>query len=673
MSLPLRALMLLRHVRLRDYRAPVLARMQAIQQALLALLCFACALCMSTLPADAQAASVFTSKNIVLTPTTHHVDLSLQAARWLDAPTQADLAEAQRQYARGQFKPAPGLPAAGYSLSAQWIRVVVAPQALARSDWILHIGMPMLNDVQVWAASPDGRWQHHQRGDRFTQQALPFAARGFAMRLNLPAGQPSEIWVRVQSTSIMSVSLDLWQPEAYAGHEALFGLAHNGLVTLLALVMVVFALLGLGMKDRVLLTFALTMTAVVVNQFCSGGTLLLVWPERPWWAADILVGYGVLGTWAMSCFLWVEVLEMRQNHPRVARMLAASAWIVLAMLPFSATNLFPTLASTIYLLAAPLGVFILKGMVTLSRQRQDATIWLYTASFVAGTLGFWALVAVGTGLLPRTNWSNSLQPMCIGLMSTLMSAAMILRIIRIQHDKHAAEQASELAMLRMSNQRRFVAMLTHEFRNPLAGIDRSANLLQAMPDQSAENVNKRLGGIRTQVSRLNTLVDSFLMAESAETLALQPNLTLVTMADYLHERQQAISHEQQARVRTETQPPSLTARIDKRLLSLAVQNLLDNALRYAPHDTPVTLRAYEESTGEKRWLRLEVSDQGPGVPEAELAMLGTPYYRATTALGHQGTGLGYHFCQQIAQAHGGSMNAHNREGGGLVVVLQLPQ
>jgi len=254
-----------------------------------------------------------------------------------------------------------------------------------------------------------------------------------------------------------------------------------------------------------------------------------------------------------------------------------------------------------------------------------------------------------------------------------MTAAMVLRIIRIQQEKNAADQANEMSKLRMDNQHRFVAMLTHEFRNPLAGIDRSANLLQAMPGQSIHDINKRLGGIRTQVGRLNTLVDSFLMAESADTLALKPCLAVVNMADYLRERQQTVSTEQQVRIRIDVQPVQLVANIDKRLLSLAIQNLLDNALRYTSNEKPVTLSARLELADERHWLIIEVGDEGVGVPEAELAMLGTPYYRATSALGHQGTGLGYHFCQQITQAHGGSLKAHNRDGGGLLVSLRLPQ
>jgi two-component system, sensor histidine kinase LadS len=613
---------------------------------------------------------------MALTGAVQHVNLGTHVERWVDATGQATFAQAREHFAAGDFKPIPGLPSAGFTLAAHWFRVAVLPQGQAPSEWVLAIGANYLNDVQVWVPEPQGvqgAWVHHQRGDRFTSKPRPFAARLNAITLSLPPGQTSEIWVRVQTTSAMNVTMDLWQPAAYAASETATSMIYTSFVALLVLVVVVFALLGVGMKDRVFLSFSAYMSTLAVIHFCNSGALQMVWPVRPWWASDILVGYGALCAFSTSNFLWIELLDMRQNFKRLGQVYWWTGWALLALIPLMATDFYSPLANFVYALGIPLGLCNLYATITLWLRRKQTLNLLYMVAFTCSTLGTWSILGMLTGLLPRNVLTTSAYPVSIAITATIMTAAMVLRIIRIQQDKHAAEQANQMALLRIDNQRRFVAMLTHEFRNPLAGIDRSANLLQAMPEQSTEDVNKRLGGIRTQVGRLNTLVDSFLMAESADTLALKPSLGLVHMGDYLRERQRAISHEQQARVCTEVQPPRLTAHIDKRLLSLAIQNLLDNALRYAPHDTPVTLRATEECAGEQRWLRLEVRDKGPGVPEAELAMLGTPYYRATSSIGHQGTGLGYHFCQQIAQAHGGSMRAQNREGGGLVVTLRLPQ
>ncbi len=630
--------------------------------------------CLSCLTASALAQAVPPTlangaQAIALTPATQHVNLTTQVARWIDPSRQAGLTEAQQHFRRGDFKSVPGLPPAGFTLAAHWLRVEVAPQASARSDWILNIGANYLNDVQVWAPGPDGQWQHHQRGDRFTQEARPFAARFNAMRLNLPPGKVSEIWVRVQSTSVMNITLDLWQAEAYAGEEARGALVYNSFVTLLVLVVLVFSLLGLGMKDRVLLSFAAYMSTLAMLHFCHSGALQLLWPVRPWWASDILVGYGALCAFSTANFLWIELLDMRQNFPRLGQAYRWSGWAVMATIPLMATDFYSPLANLVYLLSIPMGLGNLYGSVKLWRRQRDAVNLLYVVAFIVSLVGTWFTIALLTGLIPRNAATSGAYPISTIVMAAIMTVAMVLRMSRIQHDKSLAEQGVAVAAAQAANQRRFVAMLTHEFRNPLAGIDRAANVLASVPDQSPADVRYRLGGIRTQVSRLNTLVDSFLLSEASDQSQLQPQLRPVQVEGYLQEVKLSLSEEMHARVVVRADPVSLQAQVDVRLLSLALHNLLDNALRYAPEASVVTLSARLQ----ERDLLVAVSDKGPGLAAEELAALGTPYYRASSAIGSQGTGLGYHFCSDIAQAHGGRIAAQNQPGGGLNVTMHLPQ
>jgi len=606
---------------------------------------------------------------IHLTATTQHVNLASQVSRWVDPSRQADFAQARGHFVAGDFKPVQDLPAAGFTLSAQWLRVTVATQPSARSDWILNIGATYLNDVQVWARGPDGQWQHHQRGDRFTHEARPFAARANAVRLTLPPGRTSEIWVRVHSTSVVNITLDLWQPEAYAGDETRATMVYNSFVTLLALVVAVFTLLGLGMNDRVLLCFAGYMSTLAVLHFCNSGSLQMLWPLRPWWASDILVGFGALCAFSAGNFLWIELLDMRQNFRRLALVYRWTGWAVIAAIPLMATDLYSPMANLIYLLSIPLGLCNLYATVHLWLKRREALNLLYVVAFTTSSLGTWSTLALVTGLLPRNALTTAAYPVSISLTAALMSVAMILRIIRIQHDKNEAEQGIALAAAHTENQRRFVAMLTHEFRNPLAGIDRAANMLASVPDQKPEDVNRRLRGIRTQVSRLNTLVDSFLLSEASDQGPLVPKLTPVSLSSYLQGVKLSLSEEMHGRVVVQVTPASLQAQVDVRLLSLALHNLLDNALRYGPQGSDVELTARLEG----RDLLVTVADCGPGLPDAELPLLGTPYHRGSSSAGTQGTGLGYHFSDAIAHAHGGRIEAANRPGGGLLVTMRLPQ
>jgi two-component system, sensor histidine kinase LadS len=606
---------------------------------------------------------------IVLTSTSTHVNLGTRVQRWVDASRSATFEQAQKHHASGDFKLAPGSASAGFTLAAHWLRVEVAPQATARSDWILNIGAPYLNDVQVWAPGLDGQWQQQQRGDRFSKEAPPFAARAHAVRLSLPPGQTSVIWVRVQTTSVMNVTLDLWQPESYAGDEAKNTLVYGSFVTLLLLTTLVFGCLGLGLKDRVLLAFAGYMSTLFVAHFCHSGALLLMFPVRPWWASDMVVGFGALYVIPMANFLWIEVLDMRRNFPRLGKAYKWTAWAILLTPPLYATDHYAVLANLLFLMVIPIGLGNAYGATSLWLRRRDALNLIYVVAFLVALLGSFATVALLLGLLPRNALTVSAYPVSSALTALIMTVAMIMRMAGIQREKQLAEQGIALAAAHADNQRRFVAMLTHEFRNPLTGIDRAANMLESMQDMSADQATQRLGGIRTQVSRLNTLVDSFLLSEAMDHRGVTPQWQSTAVEPYLQDVKRSLGSEMQARVEVSASPAALQARLDVRLLSLALHNLLDNALRYAPESTKVGLAA----TMVQNQLRIDVWDAGPGLTDEELTQLGTPYYRASSAVGTQGTGLGYHFCRNLAQTLGGRIEATNRSEGGLCVSVYLPQ
>ena len=103
------------------------------------------------------------------------------------------------------------------------------------------------------------------------------------------------------------------------------------------------------------------------------------------------------------------------------------------------------------------------------------------------------------------------------------------------------------------------------------------------------------------------------------------------------------------------------------MIERAVDNLLRNAQRFNPPESPIELKAARE--GEH--ISLSVRDHGPGVPEEYLAQLGEPFFRAPgqTAAGH---GLGLAIARRAAERHGGRLVLNNHPQGGFVATLELP-
>ena len=116
------------------------------------------------------------------------------------------------------------------------------------------------------------------------------------------------------------------------------------------------------------------------------------------------------------------------------------------------------------------------------------------------------------------------------------------------------------------------------------------------------------------------------------------------------------------------QPIMPLVQMDLVLMTQVLVNLLDNAHKYAPQGSSIEVIAQVEQD----WLVVEVLDRGPGVPEHDLKRVFDKFYRIPVPEGAGGTGLGLSICRGIVEAHGGKIQAENRAGGGLRVIVTLP-
>jgi signal transduction histidine kinase len=117
--------------------------------------------------------------------------------------------------------------------------------------------------------------------------------------------------------------------------------------------------------------------------------------------------------------------------------------------------------------------------------------------------------------------------------------------------------------------------------------------------------------------------------------------------------------------------PDITAQVDPDRLAQAIRNLVTNALIHGPEDGTVTVRALQPAPGR---IRIEVDDEGPGIPAASRTSIFDRFHRLTGARadGVSGAGLGLSIVQAIAEAHGGSVAVGEAPGGGARFSIDLP-
>jgi two-component system sensor histidine kinase KdpD len=117
-----------------------------------------------------------------------------------------------------------------------------------------------------------------------------------------------------------------------------------------------------------------------------------------------------------------------------------------------------------------------------------------------------------------------------------------------------------------------------------------------------------------------------------------------------------------------TVPPDLPlVNIDDVLIEQVLINLLDNALKYTPASSPITVLA----SATDRSVTVEVADRGPGLPPRDESRIFERFYQSERDRG-RGTGLGLAICKGVVQAHGGRIWAQNLPGGGVAILFTLP-
>ena len=216
----------------------------------------------------------------------------------------------------------------------------------------------------------------------------------------------------------------------------------------------------------------------------------------------------------------------------------------------------------------------------------------------------------------------------------------------------------------VTGQKRFLGDIAHELCTPLARMELALGVLEQRAD---DRQRAYVDDVREEVRHMSGLVNELLSFSKAGLKARDLPLAAVPLPELVA---QVVAREAApgADVRVEV-AGGLVVQADPELLARAIGNLLRNALRYAGHAGPVTLRALAEGDH----VSVTIADVGPGVPPEALLKLGEPFFRPDAARTREegGTGLGLAIVRTCAEACRGTVTFRNRQPTGLEAELKL--
>jgi len=217
----------------------------------------------------------------------------------------------------------------------------------------------------------------------------------------------------------------------------------------------------------------------------------------------------------------------------------------------------------------------------------------------------------------------------------------------------------------------FISMASHEFRNPLSSILLCVQNLRDSPNIASKNREFYLESIQDAAVTMNSLLEDILVLSKAEsekqTLKLEP-IDLKFFCTQVIQKLASIYADKTVRLDYQITKKSLN--LDRTTLTLILDNLLSNALKYSSSEATVDLKMSEQE--EPPVIKIQVCDRGIGIPPESQKHLFESFYRASNANSFPGTGLGLSIVKRSVDLYLGSITVDSQLNRGTNVTVRLP-
>jgi signal transduction histidine kinase len=220
----------------------------------------------------------------------------------------------------------------------------------------------------------------------------------------------------------------------------------------------------------------------------------------------------------------------------------------------------------------------------------------------------------------------------------------------------------------------FVSNVSHELKTPLTSMKVLADSINSMPDAPIEMYQEFMGDITNEIDRETKIINDLLSLVKMDKSAADMNITTVNINELLEQilkRLQPIADRQKVELVLECFRP-ITADVDEVKLTLAITNLVENAIKYNKDDgegwVHVSLNA------DHQYFYLKVEDSGMGIPEESLDMIYERFYRVDKSHSREigGTGLGLAITRSSILMHRGAIKAYSVVGEGTTFDVRIP-
>jgi len=270
------------------------------------------------------------------------------------------------------------------------------------------------------------------------------------------------------------------------------------------------------------------------------------------------------------------------------------------------------------------------------------------------------------GYVPYNGFTFSASGLGILIEAVLFSYLLNFRMIQL-------EKEAEREKVRGQEQNQFLAMMTHEIRTPIAVIDAANESLRMLAENDkndGEQKQRRFDRISRSVNRLNTMLEMALINTEHESWPFE--LRSVSVVDLSRDILEMLDSNDEQRVSLQNNEQVLSVTADRRMLRIAMLNIIDNALKYTLSSSLITIQMYRSTDQNKEGVWWLVVDKGVGIPEGIMGKVFDKYERGDEPSTQAGLGLGLYLVKNVIERHQGQVIIENMTEGGAKIGFWLP-
>jgi len=546
----------------------------------------------------------------------------------------------------------------GHTHDSYWFRITLQHTEDTRKDWLLSVTPATLNNLRLYTPNNNGGFTLHQSGNQVAAALRPIDKQfgAFTFPITLTDASPTTFYLRLQTQSTFTLNLSITTAATLA--------QTNG-------------------QNKLLLGLILGILLVV--SFLT----LMMWNKKRHWIYIVLISY-ILG-WSMSLTAVDGIITdyLFPYHPEIAMLMSPLGGSIMAFcfasfstLFFDTPRYFPRLTFIFYgvmaltllaVLSIPFGQFITFAPIAMLATLLSLPAQLYI-SWVSAYREQSGGQAIFYGSLLNLILSMLLLLFILGLISINITQLLVAqmsvlaiflfsglyqRFRKLELNQEEANIRSEIAekLITIEKQQNkesstFFSLVAHEIKTPLAVIDSTVQTLQTCPSIPNEQVIERYHRIRQSIAHLNSLLENTLSTEY-DNQPLLPHSEQFLLAPFVKKTINTLSTKSNCDIKIANNYRCIA---DRRLLNLALSNLLVNAEKYRIANTRITLQASKNTYHGKNGTLFTVSNRYISLVKPDTTEWFTKYYREKNQVNIDGLGLGLYLVQQVAQAHAGTIN-----------------